>query len=276
MTTPDYLVLDSGRQLHFRRAGSGPVVVLLHPSPLSSAFMQPLIDFLSGDFDVIAPDTPGYGCSDPLAEPSEDLSGYVRVMGEMLAKLELGPVTLYGNATGAQLAIESAKQFPQRVSALVLENAACFSDAERTAMLERYFPDLTPSPDGAHLDRVWQIARQLYVYFPWYDAREEARFSTQAPPLELVQATALAYLQAGPDYARAYRAAFNNERPEQLAAVQQPTNILLWADAMLLAYSRRLQSAGLPDNIVFTEVPGGIEARYGAIAAALAATQESL
>ncbi len=73
----DYHTLSNGRQVHYLRAGEGDPALLLHPSPLSASFLRPLIDFLSGSFDVIAMDTPGYGSSDPLEEPGDDLVPYV-------------------------------------------------------------------------------------------------------------------------------------------------------------------------------------------------------
>ena len=271
-----YLDLDSGRQLHYLRAGAGLPVVLLHPSPLSASFLAPLIRLLAEDFDVIAVDTPGYGCSDPLPDPGEDLVPYAQLVGEVLEKLKLDRALVYGNATGAQLAIEAAKAHEALIAALVLENAGCFSESEREQLLPDYFPDLSPAEDGSHLAIAWQVAQQLYQYFPWYDTSEAARYRETGVSLELVQATALAYLQAGTDYARAYRAAFNNERPEQLAAVAQPVQVILWQDSMLLPYSRRLQAAGMPENIQFIEVPAGIEARYAAVKQALLAAREVL
>lgn len=264
-----YVTLANGRQVHYRRAGEGAPVLLLHPSPLSSAFFEPLIAFLSKNFDVIAMDTPGYGDSDPLQEPGDDLAAYVDVIGEVLDTLGLERALLYGNATGAQQAIESAKRFPETISGLVLENAAAFTDAEREAMLGDYFPEIVPQADASHLELVWKIARQTYQYFPWFDTRESARVSSMEPPEALVQATALAYLKAGEDYARAYRAAFANERPEQLAAVTVPVKVMLWQDSILLDYSRRLQAADMPPNIAFVDVGGGIEARYAAVGRAL-------
>jgi pimeloyl-ACP methyl ester carboxylesterase len=270
----DYLTLANGRQVHFRQAGQGAPVVMLHPSPLSSAFLVPLMEYLSPDFNVIALDTPGYGDSDPLESPGDTLEPYVDVIGEVLEQLGLESALLYGNATGTQLAIESAKQFPERLAGIVLENAAAFTDAEREAMLGPYFPDLAPQDDGSHLSLVWRMARQTFQFFPWWDTSEQARYSEAEPPETLVQATAMAYLRAGPDYARAYRAAFVNERPEQLAAVAVPVSVILWQDSMLLDYSRRLQQAEMPDNIEFIDAGSGIEARYNAVRTALQGHRE--
>ena len=60
------------RRVHFRAAGGGPPVVLLHQSPRSSAELVPLMQVLARHFRVIAPDTPGYGQSDPVAPSSSE------------------------------------------------------------------------------------------------------------------------------------------------------------------------------------------------------------
>ena len=62
-----HFVTVGSRQVHYRRAGSGPPVVLLHPSPNSSASMAPFMRALAPNFTAIALDTPSYGLSDPLA-----------------------------------------------------------------------------------------------------------------------------------------------------------------------------------------------------------------
>ena len=43
------------RQVHYRRGGSGPPVILLHQSPNSSQEYIPLITDLAEDYTVFAP-----------------------------------------------------------------------------------------------------------------------------------------------------------------------------------------------------------------------------
>ena len=58
--------INNERQVHYRRAGSGSPIILLHQSPKSSEEYIPLINELSDQYTVFAPDTPGNGLSDPL------------------------------------------------------------------------------------------------------------------------------------------------------------------------------------------------------------------
>ena len=134
MILKDYANLSYGEQVqqtHFRRAGNGPPLILLHPSPLSSAFMVPLIELLENRVSVWSPDTPGYGASDPLPEPPRDLSGYVDWLARFMDSQGLDSAGIYGSATGAQIAIQFARRHPERAGFLVLENAVHFSDADR-------------------------------------------------------------------------------------------------------------------------------------------------
>ena len=110
--------------IHYRVAGSGPPLFLLHPSPLSSAFMEPLMRRLAGRVTAIAPDTPGFGDSDPIAGNVPDLAPYVEAMVGL--RSALGPRQSGGLwlRHGAQIAIEWAKADAAAVSGLLLDNAA--------------------------------------------------------------------------------------------------------------------------------------------------------
>ena len=63
----------SSRQVHYRVSGSGPILVLLHQSPTSSAEMASVIEQFSDEFTVIAPDTPGFGLSDFVDDIKPDI-----------------------------------------------------------------------------------------------------------------------------------------------------------------------------------------------------------
>ena len=160
---------ESQWQIHYREAGVGIPIILLHPSPTSSVFMEPLIELFARHGRAIAWDTPGYGQSDKLPCDTEGLDPYVQALNEFITRLGLDRPVIYGSATGAQLAIEYGKAYPKNTRGLILYNAAWFYDSERDAIMESYFPDISPQEDGSHLQLVWKMATQVYRYFPWYD-----------------------------------------------------------------------------------------------------------
>lgn len=236
-------------QTHYRKAGEGPPLIMLHPSPLSSAFMIPLMELLEGMATVYAPDTPGYGQSDPLPEAPDDLDGYVAWLAQLLDALQLPRIGLYGSATGAQIAIQFARAHPEKLSYLVLENAVHFADEERDWILSEYFPSLEPAADGSHLARAWEMADSLFRRFPWFDDSEDAAVAGPNPPVSLVHGVAMGYLVAGADYDRAYRAAFMNERAENMQALEVPTYVIRWPGSILRPYADRLDDFDWPEHI---------------------------
>jgi pimeloyl-ACP methyl ester carboxylesterase len=254
-------------QTHYRTAGQGMPLVVLHPSPMSSAFMVPVIDTVSDRCRVLAPDTPGYGATDPLPEPGEDLTPYVNWLRAFVDAQGLDDFLLYGSATGAQIAIEFAHIFPGRLRHLVLDNAVHFTDAERADIMARYFPDIAPRDDGSHLAETWAMAKGLFRSFPWY---EEPETALPEPPLAVVQATALAYLVAGEDYARAYKAAFNNERAERVQSLSVPTTVLRWAGSLLRQQADRLDDFDWPPHITMRHSDAGVEARFATLRSVIA------
>ena len=112
--TRHFATIKGERQVHYRRAGSGPPVILLHQSPTSSCEYIPLIQELAGKgFTVFAPDTPGNGMSDPFPgdewTPMEAFAdGVVNLMDEL--GIKKAPV--YGYHTGGICALALGLRHP--------------------------------------------------------------------------------------------------------------------------------------------------------------------
>jgi pimeloyl-ACP methyl ester carboxylesterase len=138
-------------QLHFREAGAGEPLVLLHHSTRSSDVWREVAPCLAARFRVIALDTPGFGNSPPPDAPP-GLAGYTRAFVEALDALAVARFALFGFLTGAALALELAAREPARVTKLIL--GACPVIDDREAWLRN--ARLTPlQPDGSHLTTVW-------------------------------------------------------------------------------------------------------------------------
>ncbi len=271
MSKRAYAELEDGTQTHYRCQGSGLPLILLHPSPLSSAWMEPTMAALPEGVYALAPDTPGYGASDPLTEPCEDLSGYAAWLKQFITAVGFERVGLYGSATGAQIAIEFVRAWPEAALFLVLDNAAHFTDSEREYMLTHYFPDLTPCEDGAHLHKAWEMVNATYQWFPWFEQDEDHRIAPPGSvPLETRQAMLVDQLRAGTDYARAYRGAFLNEDGNRLFGVSAPTRIIRWRGGMLRTYVDRLDNLNLPAHIRMVHCGPTMNQRLAAIGSTVA------
>src|SRR5579862_5428395 len=91
-----HYVAVGDRDVHYRRAGAGPPVVLLHESPLSSLVYQGHVERLAAaGFSAIALDTPGYGNSDPLAALAPSIADFASALVATLDALGVGRCGLY-------------------------------------------------------------------------------------------------------------------------------------------------------------------------------------
>jgi pimeloyl-ACP methyl ester carboxylesterase len=266
-----HFVKAGGLLWHYRQAGDAalPALVLLHPSPRSSAMFEPWMALLAPHFHVLAPDTPGYGQTPALTIRPGAMADYVGPLHDFLNEVTYAPPIIYGSATGAQLGIAYANAYPAAVRHLLIDNAAHFSDAERAHILARYFPDLTPLPDGSHLKTAWAMCVQQAQFFPWFETDEAHRFSARVPTPAEVQASLAELLAAGPNYADAYRAAFEHERAAHVQALRVPTTVLRWAGSILLKHIDALLGFKLPAHVQTLHVPAPVSERYAAMNAHL-------
>jgi pimeloyl-ACP methyl ester carboxylesterase len=225
---------------------------------------------LQDRFHCIACDTPGFGQSDPLpaAWNEPDLRPYVRALAALVESLGLERPLVYGSATGAQIALEHARAHADHCGGLLLENVALFSPAEQAAIVEDYFPDITPHPDGRHLRALWRMASRSTRYFPWFDDSPAADRRGADAPAAVTEAMVRDQLLAGPGYERAYRAAFANEGPGALRGITVPTRIVQWPDSLLGDYAKRLETAPLPPGMELRHAGCGMPARMDTMSAA--------
>ena len=91
-----YCDIDAG-QLHYRQAGNPQKMplVLLHQSPSSSVMFEALMQALGDDYWLLAPDTPGFGQSDPLQEPVS-IAAYAKAIQQFLDALNIERAFLFG------------------------------------------------------------------------------------------------------------------------------------------------------------------------------------
>jgi pimeloyl-ACP methyl ester carboxylesterase len=97
--------------LAYTRAGSGEPLVLLHGLGLSRQSWNPVVPLLTGSFDVIAIDLPGFGDSAPLAaEPHP--AAIAAAVARTLRDLGIESPHVAGNSLGGWVALELAALTP--------------------------------------------------------------------------------------------------------------------------------------------------------------------
>ncbi len=119
---PVHHVMLHGARMAYRRAGSGPVVLLLHGIAGSSNTWAPAMRLLESRFTVIAPDFLGHGASDK-PEGDYSLGNHASAIRDLLHVLDIDRVTVVGQSFGGGVAMQFSYQFPELCDRLVLVDA---------------------------------------------------------------------------------------------------------------------------------------------------------
>ncbi len=145
---------------HYREAGAGRPIILLHWLPASGRQFEPVLPVLAQlGWRAIAPDLPGYGFSDAIDE-SWDFARFGRWVGHFMDALELEKAVLVGGHHAACMLTEFALQAPERISALVLEGCPTWDEGFRHKIQD--LVDETPPPldeEGTQFAWTWQRIR---------------------------------------------------------------------------------------------------------------------
>lgn len=116
-------VTTDGLQIHYRRTGTGPPILLLHGSGSSLQSWDRVTSALSGAYDVITLDLPGFGLTGPRPDRDYRVQTYAKTVAMLLDTLGVGAVTVVGNSLGGNIGWNLALDHPDKVDRLVLINA---------------------------------------------------------------------------------------------------------------------------------------------------------
>lgn len=164
-----HFVEVDGRFVHYRRAGSGPPLLMVHQSPRSSAEYVPLMQQWGERFTCIAPDTPGFGQSDPLPAADATIDDFGEALVRLLDALGLDqPVAAWGFHSGGIILMNLLRRHPGRLLRAAIGGYAIWTEAERQLFAGRYLPPLVPMPYGEHLTWLWNRMLEQSWFFPWF------------------------------------------------------------------------------------------------------------
>ena len=157
-----------GRHVHYRAAGTGDPVILIHQSPTSARTLDAqTLGFAQAGFQAIALDIPGLGRSDPLGLPQPEIGDQALALGRALDVLRLPRVALYGSHTGALICCDFARRAPERVSCVLIDGYPIYTQGESERRVATYFPPFELRWDGGHLLWLWSRLREQYLFWPW-------------------------------------------------------------------------------------------------------------
>ena len=245
----------AGRRVLVRYAGTGPALMLLHQSPQTSRTMLPWIERLADRYAVFAPDTPGFGFSDPLPLAQPTIPDYAAALNDLLGALNIERCLVYGVHTGAVTALRLALDHPERIAGLVCDGYARFNADERQQLLNGYLPPFEPEWNGGHLLWLWSRFREQLLYFPWNTPTADARINYAAPTTEKLHTDSQDLLDAGDAYRVGYRAPFLYDDPTAASRLTVDGKIFYRAEDVLVAHLPRLKH--LPASITASRIEGG-------------------
>lgn len=236
-----------GRDVHYRTAGTGPAVVLLHDSPRSSALHIPLIEALCGEFTVIAPDTPGNGQSGPLRGGDRlEIADFAEALAQTLAALGIRKAGFYGFHTSSKILLEFAVRYPERVSVAIMDGLSLPPGGPDADFIAAYMRPFEIDQDGTHIAREWTRLRDSGRWFPWFSRDPAHRIASPALDQAQTHQSFLDYFSAGPNYVGAYTAAMYYRAEPRLARLTVPGVIMAREDDVLYTHLERLPV--LPDG----------------------------
>ena len=200
-------------QVHLRLAGSDAPgrrpMMCVHLSPVSGVIYENWIREIGRDRLAVAPDTPGYGMSDPPATPP-DIADYAGAMWDVADALGLRDLDVMGYHTGSRICVEMARLQPGRVKHLVLVSTPIYT-AEELAQQREFNSMSDPDPEGRFLVRAWQDLLR------WQDRRATPATTLRQFP---------DHLRGGEHRGWGHRAAFAHTYPGRIESVTAPILVL--------------------------------------------------
>jgi pimeloyl-ACP methyl ester carboxylesterase len=247
-------------QLHYREAGEGPPLLLLHLNSGTSTMYLPVLPRFAARFRVIAMDHPGYGDSEAPAEPYTTMAQWSAAALALLDGLGIAKAHLVGHMTGANIAADLAASWPERVDRLVLSEVFNWNTPERRAAHERLHRVVPPSLDLTHLEPLWQrafgLSQREGLPIDWTTLYNQFVASIRLNALNLTRGedAARVYGAMGWDGATPY-AMCRHDVKAALARIRAPT-LVLHGEKSILVRSHESMTAAVPGARGYL-LPGG-------------------
>ena len=122
------VTLSSGLKMHYCQwAGTGPNLVLLHPSSGYGRMWDMTVEALGGRFQVLAPDQRGHGDTD-RPDGGYAAEDYAQDLHLFIEELGLGKAIVAGHSLGGRVAQVFAANHPEQCEAVVLVGGPHFSN----------------------------------------------------------------------------------------------------------------------------------------------------
>lgn len=213
-------------QVHLYLAGekgsSRRPMVCFHQSPLSGRTFDALMKDLGRDRYILAPDTPGYGLSDP-PDRNITIAEYARALGVTIDAMNLGEIDVCGVHTGARIAVEFTRQHRKQVRHVILVGAGAYTDEERARQREWTGAPIEKTEDGSYLMKYWHN---------W------AQFRTNGVTYPMIERYMSDVLRDTERKVDVFPGIFDHDMAAALADIDQPTLVFAVRDDIYAATLR--------------------------------------
>ena len=125
----------SGLRLHYREAGQGDPVLLLHGWPTSSHLWRDVMGPIAENHRVIALDLPGFGQSDKPLDVSYSFRYFERVLSDFLDRLAIDKTSLVVHDLGGPIGLYWACCNSERLDKLALLNTLVYPEMSWAVVL---------------------------------------------------------------------------------------------------------------------------------------------
>jgi len=218
-------------QVHYRESGTGAPLVLLHATPRSARVYTKLQALLSKRFRVIAPDTLGFGNSDPLPA-NVTMPMLAESVADFIEALDLQAPAVFGLHTGNKVGAALSAARPDLVSRFIccgMTHSIVIDRKQRDDaikdIVEKYFAAEPTMPDDTHLLRGWGRTYKSLVD-TWWGSRIVDAAPVTDTVLKEAQDEVLDRIQARASFDAVYRANFDFDLAGALSVLTMPVQII--------------------------------------------------
>ncbi len=219
-------------QIHFAEAGSGSPLLLLSETPRTHRYFLRIMPHLAQHFRVIAMDTPGFGNSHALPEPTT-IPALADCVCEFLDALGLERTSVLGVHTGDKVAAAFAANYPARLDRLILAgqshslipDSSQRNEALRPSLAHYHSPDDGAFEDDLQLFKSWAGAQATATEL-WWPGNLLKRSSTSSADVESAERQVIDYLLGWRSPFAIYRAVFAFDLAEAMQRICAPTLVL--------------------------------------------------
>jgi len=129
----------NGLKLHYLDYGTAgkPPILCLHGGAVNAHWFDFVAGGFTADYHVRALDQRGHGDSQPADPPQYGYDRYASDLAQVVEKLDLRDVVLFGHSMGGLVSLVYAANYPGRVSKLVIIDSTLRATPERVSFLHQ-------------------------------------------------------------------------------------------------------------------------------------------